>query len=401
LWVDRSFAAKGSGTVVTGTLTGGPLHVDDEVSIEPGGLKARIRSLQTHNRPVPEASPGRRLAVNLAGVSHDRVQRGMAVTRLGQWHLTRLVDAHLRVLAQVDHDVGRRGAYAAYIGSGEHPVRLRVLGRGGPAIGPGEGGAVRLWLAAPLPLVPGDRYVLREAGRSETVGGGEILDVDPVLPAVRAAPSRVVERVVAERKGWVDAGELQRLTGEPATPTLGRWVVADTARAAMEEELRALIAAAGPLGLDVSILDERQRLVLGTLDDLDVRAGRVRGAVSEASDEDERLANHPWLAELERAPFSPPDPDGVNRADIRELARRGLVIDCEGVWFATSAVDRAAEEVALLLARCPEGITVAMVRDALHTTRKHALPLLARLDATGVTRRRGDVRIAGPRLPPL
>jgi len=42
---------------------------------------------------------------------------------------------------------------------------------------------------------------------------------------------------------------------------------------------------------------------------------------------------------------------------------------------------------------------VAEVRDALGTSRKHVLPLLGHLDATGATRRRGDVRVAGPRLP--
>src|SRR5207237_6577770 len=97
--------------------------------------------------------------------------------------------------------VGRRGAHAAYIGPGEHPVRVRVLGAA--AIGSGESGLVRLHLPSALPLLPGDRYVLRESGRGETVGGGEILDVAPVLPASRAAPSRDVGRVVAER-GRVD-----------------------------------------------------------------------------------------------------------------------------------------------------------------------------------------------------
>ncbi|HEX9991554.1 MAG TPA: SelB C-terminal domain-containing protein, partial [Acidimicrobiales bacterium] len=63
------------------------------------------------------------------------------------------------------------------------------------------------------------------------------------------------------------------------------------------------------------------------------------------------------------------------------------------------AVEAAAAVVARLLADRPGGVTVAEVRDALGTTRKHALPLLAHLDATGVTRRRGDLRVAGPRLP--
>jgi selenocysteine-specific elongation factor len=74
-------------------------------------------------------------------------------------------------------------------------------------------------------------------------------------------------------------------------------------------------------------------------------------------------------------------------------------VQLDGVWFASSAVDRAARLVADLLAERPDGVTVADVRDAMSTTRKYVLPLLNRLDATGVTRRRGDLRIGGPRLP--
>jgi selenocysteine-specific elongation factor len=70
-----------------------------------------------------------------------------------------------------------------------------------------------------------------------------------------------------------------------------------------------------------------------------------------------------------------------------------------GVVFAASAIDEAARVVARLLADQPDGITVAEARDAWGTTRKFAIPLITRLDETGVTRRRGDLRIAGPRLP--
>src|SRR6516165_7190778 len=99
----------------------------------------------------------------------------------------------------------------------EHAVRLRVLGAA--AIAPGEAGLVRLHLPVELPLLPGDRYVLRESGRSETVGGGEVLDVAPVLPASKAHPSRSVDRVVEER-GWVDARQLELLTGSDVPPTV-------------------------------------------------------------------------------------------------------------------------------------------------------------------------------------
>ena len=409
LWVDRSFAAKGSGTVVTGTLAGGALAVDDELVIVGGASasaaasprRARVRSLQSHKATLTRASPGRRLAVNLAGIHHDEVERGNALVRPDQWAPTGRLDCSLTVLAGLDHDVSRRGAYQAYIGSGEYPVRMRVLGA--ETLAPGSVGLVRLYLPVSLPLLPGDRYVLRESGRAETVGGGEVLDVAPVLPAYRAHPSRSVERVIAER-GWVEADLLERLTGERRPATVGgRWVVDPAVRAATEERLRAAVESAGPLGLDVAGLDERERALLAGLDDVMVDAGRAKlGGAGGEGDEGsgvDPLAGHPYLAALEAAPFSPPPPEGVDRAELRELARRGLAVEREGVWFAPSALEEAGHIVARLLVTSPEGLTVAQVRDALGTSRKYILPVLAHLDASGVTRRRGDLRIGGPRLP--
>ena len=386
LWVDRSFAAKGSGTVVTGTLTGGTLRTGDEVDV---GRPARIRSLQTHGQSVAEVGPGRRVAVNLTGVAHDEVGRGDPLVHPGRWHRTSVVDATLTVLASLDHDVSRRGAHVAYVGSGEHPVSVRVIG--GERIAPGDTGLVRLRLPRPLPLLPGDRYVLRESGRGETVGGGELLDVAPVLPASKARPDRDVDRVVAER-GWVDAEELAQLTGEVRRATVGRWVVDPTVLADVRRSIVERVEGAGPLGLDLAALDERERAALP--DELVVRDGRVH-----APDAADPLAGHPWAAALAASPYSPPPPDGVPRDEVRELVRRGLVVESDGLHFAPSAIDAAALAVAGLLRTSPDGVTVAQVRDALGTSRKFLLPLLGHLDRSGITRRRGEVRIGGPRLP--
>lgn len=391
LWIDRAFAAKGSGTVVTGTLTGGSLRVDDELLVLPDAHPVRVRALQSHHVGRAVASPGSRLAVNLAGVAHHDVRRGDVLVVGSQWHRTRMLDASLDVLAGLDHEVSRRGAYVAYLGSGEHPVKVRVLGE--HPLAPGERGLIRMHLPVALPLRPGDRFVLRESGRRETVGGGEVLDVAPVLPASRARPDRSVERVIGER-GFVDAAELERLTGERREPNLAGWVVDPPKLAALTEEVAALVGAAGPLGLDVVTLDDRQRAVLSHLDGIKIEAGRVSAV--EAVDP---LADHPFVAALDAEPFAPPAPDGVDRAELRELVRRGLVAAQDGVYFSEGAVLQAARVVAGLLARQPEGVTVAEVRDAWGCSRKHALPLLALLDGRGITRRRGDVRIGGPRLP--
>ena len=385
LWIDRVFAARGSGTVVTGTLTGGAIATGDRMVVEPGGRGVRVRSIQTHGVVVERIDPGNRVALNLSGIEHTELARGDAVVAPGQWHLTDRFDARLHVLASLDHTVSRRGAYLAYLGSGEHAVRLRVLGP--DAIRPGTDALVRIHLGTAVPLLPGDRFVLRETGRDETVGGGEVLDVAPVLPASRARPDRRVERVVAER-GWVDADELERLTGERRPPTIGRWVVDPDAAARAAEALRARL----PIAL--ATLDERERALLDVLDDVVVDGVHAHLAGS-APD----LAQHPVVATLAAGGLAPPAPEGISRGELRDLVRRGALVERDGIYWHADAIDAAARLAAELLARAGTGFTVSEFREAAGITRKHAVPLLAELDARGITRRRGDLRIAGPRMP--
>ena len=173
----------------------------------------------------------------------------------------------------------------------------------------------------------------------------------------------------------------------------------------MQDEAHYLCMACGEeivdtIAADVNALRAEHDLVFTsggvgpTHDDVTVDAGRAIPA-----DAVDPLADHTWVAALEAEPFNPPGVDGVDRGEVRELVRRGTVVERDGVYFAASAVDEAARRLAAALAAQPDGITVAEARDVLGTTRKYALPLLAHLDSVGATRRRGDVRIAGPRLP--
>ncbi|MGI9596847.1 MAG: selenocysteine-specific translation elongation factor [Acidimicrobiales bacterium] len=391
LWIDRSFAPAGAGTVVTGTLTGGRIAVSDELEVVPLAKSVRIRGLQSHHTDLDSVEPGNRVAVNLTGVGHGDLARGDVLVRPDDWHQSAIVDAELSVLDSLSHHVTRRGAYAAYIGSGEFPARVRVLQN--DRIEPGKTGLVRLYLNRRVPLLPGDRFILRESGRDETVGGGEILDIEPVLPASKASPDRSVERLVVER-GWVEAEHLSRLTGQPVEPTVGRWVVDPEELEQSKQAVLAAIAEADALGLDVASLDERRRAVIPLLEEVQVAAGRA--TIGEVADP---LADHPWVTALAAEPFAPPDATGVDRGELRELVRRGTVVENDGVYFAKSAIDQAIAVLGQALTEQPAGLTVAEIRDLLGTTRKFALPLLAHLDGTGVTRRREDVRIAGPRMP--
>jgi selenocysteine-specific elongation factor len=384
LWIDRVFAAKGSGTVVTGTLTDGSIAAGDRLVVEPGEHEVKVRQIQTLGQVVPTVGPGNRVALNVTGIEHGELARGDAVVAAGRWRTTGRFDATLDVLASLDHVVSRRGAYLAYLGSGEHAARVRVLGS--ESIRPGASGLVRLHLATALPLLPGDRYVLRETGRDETIGGGEVLDVAPVVPASRARPDRSVDRVVGER-GWVDITELELLTGVRREPDVGSWAVAPDALEATTDLLRRRLTD-GPL--PVSSLDERERAVLDSLDGvvLDATSARLAAAT-------DPLADHPIIATLAAGGLAPPAPEGIDRAGLRELARRGVLVERDGIWWHTDAITAAAEVAARLLPAGAPGFTVGEFREAAGITRKHAVPLLAELDARGITRRRGDLRIPG------
>jgi selenocysteine-specific elongation factor len=417
LWVDRVFAAKGAGTVVTGTLAGGRLALDSELVALPGRRRARVRKIESHHTELAEATPGSRVALNLAGVDHHQLARGHALVQADQWAPTAVVDVALTALP--GFAFGKRGAFKAYVGSGEHDVRLRVLGD--------EGVYARLHLDARLPLVPGDRLVLRESGRQETVGGAEVLDVAPVGRARHALgrlPLDLGPRLLAARP-WLQASELVRLGGlDPdaakllaaelvsdglAVPT-GEWLVAREALDELRKRAAEAIAehhrlhplepgaelpplAAG-LGLDAA----RLRAALEGAPGLVVEHGRARHASHKGRVADEPEARR-LLAALDASPFSPPSPAelGARPEVVRGLVREGLLVDLEGVIFTAAALAAARDRIASAL-HSSGSITVAQARDVLGSSRKYVLALLARLDADGVTRRRGDDRFPGPRM---
>ena len=391
LWVDRSFAPTGTGTVVTGTLTDGTLKVGDHITVVPSMQDGRIRTLQTHHRTVESIKPGNRVAINLSGIGHASVSRGDVLVHPDRWHSASIIDAEIRVLPQMPQPLTRRGAFQAYIGSGEFQVRIRLLGAG-DELDPGATGKVRLYLDRPVPALPGDRFILRESGRSQTVGGGRFLDIDPVVPVKDADPDGTPDRVIEER-GWIEADRFAQLTGEQRRPNVGPWIVSNEALAESEKSMRERITTAGELGLDVALLDRRERALLDTLEDIVVGEGRatIGTPVSEFS-------GHPWIIQLNAEPFQPPAPTDVDRGEVRAMVRQGLVIESDGIYFSATAVEHAADLLRDRLASTPEGVTVADVRDMLDTSRKYVLALLANLDRNGRTRRRGDYRIAGPRL---
>jgi selenocysteine-specific elongation factor len=168
--------------------------------------------------------------------------------------------------------------------------------------------------------------------------------------------------------------------------------VSPAARAEARARVEAAVDGAGPEGADVASMDERLRALLPRVDGLVIDRGRVRRAGIDAPP----VESHPWLLALEASPFAPPAPDDVPRAEVRDLVRRGLVVEEDGFFFAVAALETARQQVAGTMT--PEGLTMSALREVLETSRKYAVPLATMLDRRGVTARRGDVRVAGKRI---
>ena len=200
-------------------------------------------------------------------------------------------------------------------------------------------------------------------------------------------------RAIAER-GWIDVGELELLTGVAVEPAVGHWATTPATLDATRRRLAEAIDAAGEHGIDTAALAEHERAVVLTLDGVMVQGGRARLASS-----GDPYADHPLASAIRDGGMSPEPPSNADRATIRELTRRGILVERDGVLFHSAAIDAAAALAADLLGADPAGFTVATFREKAGVSRKFALPLLAELDARGITRRREDLRIAGPRLP--
>lgn len=388
LWIDRSFSSRGAGTVVTGTLIDGSVESGTELTVIRTRQRVRVREIQQHEKSTPKLGPGHRCALNLVGVNHTEIFRGDALVIEDQWQPSALFDASLNIVPSLQHRVTRRGSYSIYIGSGEFAAKIRLIGT--RELQANENGFVRIALQTSISILPGDRYILRESGRQETIGGGEILDIAPILRASKAKPDRSVERVISERQ-WVTAKELELLTGEVCQPLVGDWLTTAKLLDTACKELALKLAKTSD-GLEISRLKPHEQAVLATLPDVVIEMGlaRIKGASS--------ITEHPYVGLFAKAGVTPPDTKTLDRNIIRQIVQRGLFVDIDGVVFHVSALETARLNVQKILQQHPNGFTVSQFRENLGITRKHAVPLLEALDRRAITKRNGDLRVGGARL---
>ncbi len=409
LWVDRSFVISGAGVVVTGTLTDGPLAAGDTADLWPGPRSVRIRSLQSHEAAREVAVPGSRVAANLAGLEREDVARGALLAASGVASESTRFLAVARPVRGID-EITDRGAYQLHAGSGAWPARVRAV----------ADGALLITTTDPVPLVCGDRFILRETGRRAVVAGGRIVDPHPagrsaaslataaelLAPILDGPVDELADALLAVR-GTASLNQLavDSAGGVPRHAVLSAEHALHPDRAgAIEQQLQTAVAEfheANPLRpgipkatlasihrLDASLLDA----LLARRDDLVDDGATVRAADHGASWSDaDESAWEAAAAQLRGSGLAVPRANQLGLRDelLHAAIREGRLTKI------TNDLCYLPEQLEAMTARLdelPNEFTVADFRDLMEISRRQAVPLLEWLDGGGWTSRRGDIR---------
>jgi selenocysteine-specific elongation factor len=436
--IDRAFTMAGFGTVVTGTLIDGALKVGQEVEVAPGGLRSRVRGLQTHGKKVEVAPPGRRTAVNLAGLAVEELRRGMVVCAPGSLKATDAVDVRLRAVSYLARPIRHNLPVTFHTGSAE--IEGRVLLLDAEEVRPGETAWAQVRLSQPAAVLKGDRFVIRDP--NDTLGGGRIVDTHvrrrrrfhgPTIAALqmlekgspeelvaiaisRAEPVELREllrRVEMEEasaretvRALAERGDIVKLGGEATDAamlyTREGWDrlaqrVIETLEAyhrqwplrqgIPREELRSRLGMPAKAFEQVLALLAERRRVKETPAALALPAHEP----SPTADQAARAAL--FLEALAQNPYAP-SPDGAIEDDLLAYMEGlgDIVRVADGIAFAAGTYREMVERIVTHL-REHKTVTLAQVRDMFGTSRKYAQALLEHLDQKRVTRRVGDERV--------
>ncbi|MGH9686544.1 MAG: selenocysteine-specific translation elongation factor [Candidatus Acidiferrales bacterium] len=447
--IDRAFATKGFGTVVTGTLMSGTVRVKDEIELHPLGRLARVRGLHSGGQPIEQAFAGQRTAINLAGVEHSEIRRGMVLSAPGVFHPTRRIDARITLLPSA-RPLRNRARAHFHQASAEAIAEIVLLGR--PEVSPGEEALAQLRLDGEVLALPGDRFILRQYSPVITIGGGVVIDSgarrhrrsDPtaaqflqtlergdrqesLAALAESSPRGLSLEELLARTGWMEpeirevANELAaakrlRVLNDPpfiVAPEQAVQSCSAAIRAAVDEFHRAnpLLPGIPKQEMRGRAGNPRAELFQTALEDL-VRAGAVSvhgdlvqraGRSISLSPEEARakelierafaqagLAVPNVSAVLEKLPVEPVRARKILQILLRENV---LVKVAEDLFFHRDAIAHLRELIAGYRKDRGDRLQITAFKDLAGISRKYAIPLLEYLDREHVTRRAGDERV--------
>ncbi len=413
--VDRAFAMRGFGAVVTGTVTAGQVRLEDELELYPDGHRVRVRGIQTHGVAATSAGAGQRTAINLAGVEVAQLRRGQTLAPAGLFRPTQECGVHLEMLASAPPLKARTPVHF-HAGTAEVEAEIRLLDA--------TAQYARVILAEPLLMLPGDRFILRRFSPVETIGGGWV--VDPYPPKLRRGPmaERLAKLDSADRLGQIKllveeapfgltAPELRARGFTAAEVAAGPLI--DPARVAAlrrrlvavvgefhraqplapgmpKEELRSRELAAAPPALLDSLLGDE---LVGEAEVVRLKTHRLHLK----QDEDAAIAKIEGA--FQQAGLAVPASDdvlagcGVEAARAKTLLslllRDGRLVRIgAGLIYHRDAVALLKQALA---SRRGQRFGVAEFKEWTGVSRKFAIPLLEFLDRERITRRDGDSRL--------
>jgi selenocysteine-specific elongation factor len=449
--IDRSFAMKGFGTVVTGTLISGAVKLEDEVELYPAKKRLRVRGLHSGGKQIERAVAGQRTAVNLAGIEHEEITRGMVLASAGLFEATQRVDARVTLLGSAP-PLKNRARVHFHQGTAEAIAEVILLNDSGGELNAGGSAFAQLRLDKPLLLLPGDRFILRRFSPVVTIGGGTVLDVraprhkrkdavvapfldvlehgkrEEILGAlVEAAPRGVTLPEIVARTGWIEsetraaaeklaaAKRVRILGGAPIVmaPAHAVTVCAAAIRKAVEtfhranpllpgipkQELRARAGRARVEIFEAALGDLVAARALVVTGDLVGQAGREISLSTEETRAKELIEREfesagltvPGFATvLAKLPVDAPRAQKILQILLREKV---LVKISSDLVFHRNTLQRLREMLAKYRKERGARLPITVFKELTGITRKYAIPLLEHLDREQVTRRAGDERV--------
>jgi selenocysteine-specific elongation factor len=448
--IDRAFAMKGFGSVVTGTLISGSVGAGDEAELFPRGERLRVRGVQSGGKTVERATPGQRTAVNLAGIEHTALKRGMVLAAPERFRKTRRIDVRLELLGSARKM--KQGA-RMHFHAGTAETIAEVFFHGAKEAPPGASTFANLKLQDELFVLAGDRFIVRQFSPVVTIGGGVVLDPLARRPMLRdrgrvkfletlqgesheesiaAMTERALlgltfEEVVA-RTGWMEneireaarklsaAGRVKTVSAEPLVLVSGK-LFEEVRRKITEkvekfhkenlllqgisrEDLRA--------GLGKRVRTETFRAALDELvaqkkleapGELVKKAGSAIALLPEEAKAKEQIEAAFWSAGLAvpsvaevlgKLPVEAKRAEKLLQILLRE---KNLVRVTQDLIFHRQALAQLKEQLSVYKKAKSDRITVPIFKELTGITRKYAIPLLEYLDRERVTRRAGDERV--------
>ncbi|HXN72398.1 MAG TPA: selenocysteine-specific translation elongation factor [Candidatus Acidoferrales bacterium] len=451
--IDRAFAMKGFGTVITGTLVSGALKIEEDVQLYPTQKRARVRGLHSGGKQIEQAMAGQRTAANLAGIERDEISRGMVLATPGIFEPTARLDANITLLSSA-RPLKNRSRVHLHQGTAESIAELVVL-NGDAELVPGKTEFAQLRLDGGVLVLPGDRFILRQLSPVETIGGGVVLDTRParhrrnddsvkaflrilergnkediLFALTNASPKGLTFSEILSRTGWTtaeihDAAEalasakrVRVLGNAPASnsvvmSTEGFACCVAAVRKAIEDfhtmnplspgipkqELRSCLKNSRPeifQGVLGDLLGARAIVLSG---DLVQRAGREIALSPEEARAKELIEREFASAGLTVPSFAtvlaklPVESRRAQKILQILLREKVLIKVADDLVFHQTAVASLHQTLAKYRKERGSRLPIGAFKEITGVSRKYAIPLLEYLDREHLTRRVGDERV--------